>query len=104
MSVVRSSGESGITDSVSSIPSGEGANAALYDGFKLAEQIKKFGVDHLHDAVAEFEKEMHPRALELYDRAETLSKLLNSLDSPAKDWKQFMEDQGAAEGEVVKLK
>lgn len=86
------------------IPSGEGANAALFDAFKLAEQIKSFGPYDLDSAVAKYEKEMHPRALELNKKAEMLSKLLNSLDSPGKDWKQFMEEQGAADGEVVQIK
>lgn len=47
---------------------------------------------------------MHPRAVELHKKAEMLSKLLNSLDSPGKDWKQFMEEQSAADGDLVQIK
>ena len=76
----------------------------MYDGFKLAEQIKKHGVHDLDGAVAEYEMELHPRAMKLHKAAESLAQLLNSFDSPGQDWKKFMEEQGAADGEVVQIK
>lgn len=54
----------------------------------------------LHNAIADFDKDMYRRAVMLHEKAEMLAKLLSNLDSPGKDWQQSMNRQG----EVVQIR
>ena len=64
---------------------GEGVNCALTDSVQLSQQIIKHGLDDLPGAVADYEKEMFPRAIDLINRSEKSGKLMFADDSP-KSW------------------
>lgn len=61
---------------------GEGVNSSLFDSFKLAEQIVKHGPEDVDHAIAEYEREMFPRAISLISRSEANMHLLYAVDSP----------------------
>ena len=61
----------------------------------MAEQIKKFGVEHLDRAVMEYERELQPRAEGLFDLAAQLTALLYASDA-SNAWAEFAARQGIA--------
>ncbi|KAI7270452.1 hypothetical protein KC343_g2324 [Hortaea werneckii] len=63
------------------IPSGEGVNVAMHDALQLAQCIAAYGLHDLDRAVAEYEKQMFPRAIATAEDAEQ-SKNLWAPDSP----------------------
>ncbi|KAI7478575.1 hypothetical protein KC351_g8094 [Hortaea werneckii] len=63
------------------IPSGEGVNVAMHDALQLAQCIAAHGAHDLDGAVAEYEKQMFPRAIATAEDAEQ-SKNLWAPDSP----------------------
>ncbi|KAI7265382.1 hypothetical protein KC345_g8491 [Hortaea werneckii] len=63
------------------IPSGEGVNVAMHDALQLAQCIAAYGLHDFDRAVAEYEKQMFPRAMATADDAEQ-SKNLWAPDSP----------------------
>ncbi|KAI6912620.1 hypothetical protein D0869_04228 [Hortaea werneckii] len=63
------------------IPSGEGVNVAMHDALQLAQYITEYGLHDLDRAVAEYEKQMFPRAIATAEDAEQ-SKNLWAPDSP----------------------
>ncbi|KAI7487506.1 hypothetical protein KC351_g2606 [Hortaea werneckii] len=63
------------------IPSGEGVNVAMHDALQLAQCITEHGLPDLDRAVAEYEKQMFPRAIATAEDAEQ-SKNLWAPDSP----------------------
>ncbi|KAI7228460.1 hypothetical protein KC330_g7903 [Hortaea werneckii] len=63
------------------IPSGEGVNVAMHDALQLAQCITQYGLHDLDRAMAEYEKQMYPRAIATAEDAEQ-SKSLWALDSP----------------------
>ncbi|KAK5114041.1 hypothetical protein LTR85_010347 [Meristemomyces frigidus] len=64
-----------------SIPSGEGVNIALHDSLQLSQQIVKYGLGGVDQAVAEYEKLMFPRALKHMEAAK-VGELLWAKDAP----------------------
>ena len=62
---------------------GEGVNCALTDSLQLAQQIVKHGPDDLDAAVAEYEKLMFPRAIDLITRSQRSGEFLFAADAPA---------------------
>lgn len=72
-----------VTDTCYSTPfAGEGVNCAMHDSIQLAEQIRKHGVENLHQAVAEYEQEMFPRAIDLISRSAHNGEMLMAPDAP----------------------
>lgn len=72
-----------MTDETISTPfEGEGVNCAMYDSVQLAQHIIKHGLDDLNSAVAEYEKLMFPRGIDLIERSEANGKLLFAPDAP----------------------
>ncbi|KIW80229.1 hypothetical protein Z517_06844 [Fonsecaea pedrosoi CBS 271.37] len=61
---------------------GEGVNCALTDSLELARQIIKYGVNDLDRAVAEYEKLMVPRAIDLITRSHRSGELFFAPDAP----------------------
>lgn len=57
-------------------------NAALVDSLELAQQIEAYGLEHLDKAVAEYEKEMFPRAVEHIQESEQTAGFLFAADAP----------------------
>ena len=57
---------------------GEGVNCSIYDSLQLAESIKTFGIDRLDEAVAEYEKKMLPRGVDLITRSNANGELMFS--------------------------
>lgn len=54
----------------------------MYDSYVLAQQIVKHGLDDLTAAVAEYEKDMLPRGIDLIERSEESGKLLFGANTP----------------------
>lgn len=111
----RTSGEYGLqcivseprraaTDTFShSPPNGEGVNVALHDSLQLAEQIAKFGIEHLDEAVVEYEKLMVPRAKATMEDSAWMDKAMFAEDAPAGLLQAFqaaMEDGAQSLSEV----
>lgn len=65
-------------------------NCALYDSVQLAQQIRQHGVDKLDVAVAEYEREMLPRGIDLISRSASQGAMLFADDAP----KQFLASIG----------
>ncbi|GAB1744734.1 hypothetical protein NU219Hw_g2408t1 [Hortaea werneckii] len=63
------------------IPSGEGVNVAINDALQLVQRITEYGLHDLDHAVAEYEKQMFPRAVATAEDAEHAKKLW-APDSP----------------------
>ena len=61
---------------------GEGVNCAMHDSLQLARSIAKYGLDKLDQAVAEYEKSMFPRAVELITESKQNGELLFAPDGP----------------------
>ncbi|CAK3846950.1 related to tetracycline resistance from transposon Tn4351 Tn4400 [Lecanosticta acicola] len=64
------------------VPNGEGVNHALYDGYLLADQIIKRGLDDLGGAVEEYEKLMFPRGIEQARSGPTVMKMMLDEGAP----------------------
>lgn len=56
---------------------------AMYDSLELAQQIIKFGIEHLGEAVAEYEKLMFPRAKSMMEDSAATNAGMFSEDAPA---------------------
>ena len=69
---------------------GEGVNCAMTDSIQLAQQIVKYGMDDLDRAVAEYEKLMFPRGIDLITRSAISGKLLFAPDAPREFLEIFM--------------
>jgi len=54
----------------------------MYDSYCLAQQIVKHGLEDLDVAVAEYEKDMLPRGIDLINRSEESGKLLFGENTP----------------------
>lgn len=61
---------------------GEGVNCAMHDSVQLAQQISKYGFEKLDQAVAEYEKLMLPRGIDLISRSENSGNFLFAPDAP----------------------
>ena len=57
-------------------------NQALTDSMELAREIVRYGVEHLDEAVAAYEKTMLPRAKDFIIRSEESGRLMYAEDSP----------------------
>lgn len=55
----------------------------MYDSLELAQQIIKFGIEHLGEAVAEYEKLMFPRAKSMMEDSAATNAGMFSEDAPA---------------------
>ena len=60
----------------------QGVNQAMTDSMELAREIIRYGVDHLDEAVAAYEKMMLPRGMDFIQRCEASAKLMFAQDSP----------------------
>ena len=56
---------------------------AMHDSLELAQQIIKFGIEHLSEAVAEYEKLMFPRAKSMIEDSAATNAGMFSEDAPA---------------------
>ena len=56
---------------------------AMHDSLELAQQIIKFGIEHLGEAVAEYEKLMFPRAKSMMEDSAATNAGMFSEDAPA---------------------
>ncbi len=61
---------------------GEGVNCAMADSLALARAIAQHGLERLGTAVAEYEKDMFPRAIDLITRSTASGDLIFAEDSP----------------------
>ncbi|KAJ5702223.1 monooxygenase [Penicillium malachiteum] len=71
-----------LTMASSSIPSGTGVNAALYDALMLARHIVQYGPDDLDAAVIGYEKKMMPRALGAIEKGQWYAEHFFGADGP----------------------
>lgn len=55
----------------------------MHDSLELAQQIIKSGIEHLDEAVANYEKLMFPRAKRMIEDSTTTNEAMFSEDSPA---------------------
>lgn len=55
----------------------------MYDSLELAQQIIKFGIEHLGEAVAEYETLMFPRAKSMMEDSAATNAGMFSEDAPA---------------------
>lgn len=83
-------------------PGGDGVNVAMHDSLELAQQIIKFGIEHLSEAVAEYEKLMFPRAKSMIEDSAAMNAGMFSEDSPAPLLKIFSAMLQNEKGESVK--
>ncbi|KAK4196466.1 putative hydroxylase [Triangularia verruculosa] len=75
------------------IPNGEGVNTAMADALDLANSIEKHGIEHLDDAVKEYEARMFPRAIESILQGEIMADAMF-----VKDPQVFLQKFGPAMG------
>ena len=75
---------------------------AMYDSLELAQQIIKFGIEHLGEAVAEYEKLMFPRAKSMIEDSAATNAGMFSEDSPAPLLQMFSAMLQNEKGESVK--
>lgn len=54
----------------------------MHDSVELAQQIQKYGLEDLTQAVAEYEKVMLPRGIDLITRSAESGKFLFAPDAP----------------------
>lgn len=69
-------------------------NHALYDGYLLASEIIKHGLQDLHGAVEAYEQEMFPRGIGQVSEAEMVIKMLFDEGAPHTTLKFMMEAEG----------
>lgn len=62
----------------------------MFDSYQLAQKISKYGIDRLDQAVAEYEQNMFPRAVELISDSARHGEMLFGPDGP----KPFLEQIG----------
>jgi 2-polyprenyl-6-methoxyphenol hydroxylase-like FAD-dependent oxidoreductase len=55
---------------------------AMYDSLQLAQQIVRFGVEHLDEAIEEYEKLMFPRAKAMIEDSAMMNEMMFSKDAP----------------------
>jgi 2-polyprenyl-6-methoxyphenol hydroxylase-like FAD-dependent oxidoreductase len=55
---------------------------AMYDSLQLAQQIVKFGIEHLDEAIEEYEKLMFPRAKAMIEDSAMMNEMMFSKDAP----------------------
>lgn len=58
-------------------------NVAMHDSLELAQQIIKVGIEHLDEAVANYEQLMFPRAKGMIEDSAKTNEGMFSEDSPA---------------------
>ena len=56
----------------------------MHDGLQLAQRIVEKGSDRLDEAVAAYEKDMFPRAVDLLTRSQASGEVLFAEDAPSK--------------------
>ena len=56
----------------------------MHDSLQLAQQIVAKGIDRLDEAVAAYEKDMFPRAVDLLTRSQASGEVLFAEDAPSK--------------------
>jgi hypothetical protein len=61
----------------------------MHDSLQLAQQIIKFGVSGLDEAIAEYEKLMLPRAVAMIEDSAMMNEAMFAEDSPAPLLKAF---------------
>jgi 2-polyprenyl-6-methoxyphenol hydroxylase-like FAD-dependent oxidoreductase len=54
----------------------------MYDSLQLAQQIVKFGTEHLDRAIEEYEKLMFPRAKAMIEDSAMMNEMMFSKDAP----------------------
>jgi hypothetical protein len=54
----------------------------MYDSLQLAQQIVRFGVEHLDEAIEEYEKLMFPRAKAMIEDSAMMNEMMFSKDAP----------------------
>lgn len=54
---------------------------AMFDSLQLAQSIAKHGVDHLDEAVAEYEELMFPRAIDLIQKSTEIGNVFFAKDA-----------------------
>jgi 2-polyprenyl-6-methoxyphenol hydroxylase-like FAD-dependent oxidoreductase len=62
---------------------------AMYDSLQLAQQIIKFGVERLDEAIEEYEKLMFPRAKAMIEDSAMMNEMMFSKDAPEPMLKMF---------------
>ena len=75
---------------------------AMHDSLELAQQIIKFGIEHLSEAVAEYEKLMFPRAKSMIEDSAAMNAGMFSEDAPAPLLQMFSAMLKNEKGESVK--
>ena len=63
---------------------GEGVNCSMHDALHLASAITEFGVDHLDTAVAKYERQMFPIAIEMISSSAENGEMMFSQDGGEK--------------------
>lgn len=74
----------------------------MYDSLELAQQIVKFGIENLSEAVAEYEKLMFPRAKSMIEDSAATNAGMFSEDAPAPLLQMFSAMLKNEKGEYVK--
>lgn len=54
----------------------------MYDSLQLSQQIVKFGVERLDEAIEEYEKLMFPRARAMIEDSAMMNEMMFSKDAP----------------------
>ena len=54
---------------------------AMYDSLQLAQSIVQHGIDHLDQAVSEYEKLMFPRAIDLIQKSTEIGNVFFAKDA-----------------------
>lgn len=54
---------------------------AMYDSLQLAQSIAKHGIDHLDEAVSEYEELMFPRAIDLIEKSNDIGNVFFAKDA-----------------------
>lgn len=65
-------------------------NCAMFDSAQLAQKFRSYGMDNLDQAVAEYEREMFLRAVDLITKSAENGRMLFASDAP----KQFLAKAG----------
>lgn len=53
----------------------------MYDSLQLAQQIVQHGIDHLNEAVSEYEQLMFPRAIDLIQKSTDIGNVFFAKDA-----------------------
>jgi 2-polyprenyl-6-methoxyphenol hydroxylase-like FAD-dependent oxidoreductase len=87
--ILSFSSRSKLTKKKTSPPGGDGVNVAMHDSLQLAQQIIKFGLGGLDEAVEEYEKLMLPRAVAMIEDSAMMNEAMFAEDAPAPLLKAF---------------